>query len=168
MTLVKVDQAPKIFKIRQARPYIVHPETDQIYGHYVVRVRWADGTRKTFNSEEEANAFLEKRAVNQAAIEAEIPGGYHRAMEILRSYDVQEEEEDTTVKDDFDVFLMSIDEARKVAIIKKIREITGEGLKESKELALKTPSRIFECFNAEAARDAKRKLEEVGGVVELR
>ena len=167
MTLVKIDQAPEIKKIRVAQPYIVHPETKQIYGFYNVIVKWADGTRKTFASEEEANAHIERRGVNQAALEAEFPQGFRRAVEILRSYDVKEEEE-PTVSDECDVMLTAVAADSKVAVIKKLRELTGQGLKESKDLATNLPSKIREAVTREEAEDVKKQLEAVGGTVTIK
>ncbi len=58
--------------------------------------------------------------------------------------------------------------AAKVAVIKVIREITGLGLKESKDLADAENSVIKENISAEEANDIKAKLEEAGATVEIK
>jgi len=90
MTLVKIDQAPEIKRIRVAMPYLTHEETGQIYGHCSYMVKWADGTCKKFDTEEQAKAYVEQRSVNQPAMEAEVPAGYGRAREIRESQNIYE------------------------------------------------------------------------------
>jgi len=75
---------------------------------------------------------------------------------------VEEEE-----KDEFDVVLTSSGE-KKIQVIKVVREITGLGLKEAKELVDGAPGTIQEKVNKEEAEATKAKIEEAGGVVELK
>jgi len=56
----------------------------------------------------------------------------------------------------------------KVQVIKKVKEITGKGLKESKELVDNAPSPIKEGIDADEANAIKAQLEEVGADVELK
>ena len=56
----------------------------------------------------------------------------------------------------------------KVAVIKVVREITGLGLKEAKELVEKVPSNIKEGISKEDADALKTKLEEAGASVEIK
>jgi large subunit ribosomal protein L7/L12 len=70
-------------------------------------------------------------------------------------------------KTDFDVVLTNFG-AQKVAVIKAVREITGLGLKEAKELVEGAPAPIKEGVNKDEADALKAKLEEVGATVELK
>ena len=56
---------------------------------------------------------------------------------------------------------------QKVQLIKKVKEITGKGLKESKELVDNLPAVIKDGLNEEEAQKLKEELEAVGAEVEL-
>ena len=58
--------------------------------------------------------------------------------------------------------------AEKIKVIKAVREITGLGLKEAKELVDGAPSNVKEGVEKAEADSIKAKLEEVGAVVELK
>ena len=58
--------------------------------------------------------------------------------------------------------------AEKIKVIKVVREITGLGLKEAKDLVDGTPSNLKEGVDKAAAEEIKTKLEEVGASVELK
>lgn len=70
-------------------------------------------------------------------------------------------------KDSFDVVLASAGE-KKIQVIKEVRGLTSLGLKEAKELVESAPSAILEGVDKAAAEEAKAKLEEAGGTVELK
>lgn len=70
-------------------------------------------------------------------------------------------------KDEFDVVLASFGE-KKVAVIKAVREATGLGLKEAKDLVESAPAPIKEGANKAEAEELKKKLEEAGATVELK
>jgi len=70
-------------------------------------------------------------------------------------------------KDEFDVILTSSGE-KKVNVIKVVRELTGLGLKEAKDLVDSAPSAIKEGANKADAAAMKDKLEEAGASVELK
>ena len=70
-------------------------------------------------------------------------------------------------KTDFDVVLTEAG-ANKVSVIKAVREITGLGLKEAKDLVDGAPKAIKEGANKDEAEAAKKKLEEAGAKVELK
>jgi large subunit ribosomal protein L7/L12 len=70
-------------------------------------------------------------------------------------------------KTEFDVILTSAGD-QKIKVIKAVREITGLGLKEAKELVDNTPKPIKEAVSKEEAEEAKAKLEEVGAGVEVK
>ena len=58
--------------------------------------------------------------------------------------------------------------ANKVNVIKAVREITGLGLKEAKDLVDGAPKPVKEGVDKAAAEEAKKKLEEAGAKVELK
>jgi large subunit ribosomal protein L7/L12 len=70
-------------------------------------------------------------------------------------------------KTDFDVVLAEAG-ANKIAVIKAVREITGLGLKEAKELVDGAPKPLKEGVAKDAAEEMKEKLEAAGAKVELK
>ena len=70
-------------------------------------------------------------------------------------------------KTDFDVVLTDAG-ANKVSVIKAVREITGLGLKEAKDLVDGAPKAVKKAANKDEAEAAKKKLEEAGAKVELK
>lgn len=70
-------------------------------------------------------------------------------------------------KSEFDVVLASAG-ANKIKVIKAVRELTGLGLKEAKEIVDGAPKTIKEAVAKEEAEDMKAKLAEVGAEVELK
>ena len=70
-------------------------------------------------------------------------------------------------KTEFDVVMTSFG-AKKLDVIKVVREITGLGLKEAKEMVEGVPSKIKEGASKEEAEEIKKKLEEVGAKVNLK
>ncbi len=58
--------------------------------------------------------------------------------------------------------------ANKINVIKVVRELTGLGLKEAKDLVDGAPKPVKEGVNKAEAEDIKKKLEEAGGTVELK
>jgi large subunit ribosomal protein L7/L12 len=70
-------------------------------------------------------------------------------------------------KSDFDVVLASVG-ANKIQVIKAVREATGLGLKEAKELVDGAPATVKEAVPAADAEELKAKLEEAGATVELK
>ncbi|MDN3501768.1 50S ribosomal protein L7/L12 [Psychrobacter sp. 5A.1] len=70
-------------------------------------------------------------------------------------------------KDEFDVILASFGE-KKVGVIKAVREATGLGLKEAKDLVESAPAPIKEAASKAEAEELKKKLEEAGATVELK
>ena len=69
-------------------------------------------------------------------------------------------------KTEFDVVLASFGDA-KMAVIKAVKEITGLGLKESKELVEGAPKAVKEGVSKADAEEIKAKLEDAGATVEL-
>ena len=70
-------------------------------------------------------------------------------------------------KTEFEVVLANAG-ANKIKVIKVVREITGLGLKEAKEIVDGAPKTLKEAVSKEDAESMKAKLEEVGAVVEVK
>jgi large subunit ribosomal protein L7/L12 len=70
-------------------------------------------------------------------------------------------------KDEFDVVLEA-DGGKKIQVIKVVRELTGLGLKEAKDVVEAAPKAILEKANKETAEKAKAKLEAEGAKVTLK
>ena len=70
-------------------------------------------------------------------------------------------------KTNFDVVLEGFGD-NKIAVIKVVREITGLGLKEAKEVVEGAPKAVAEGVNKEKAEEIKAKLEEAGAAVTLK
>ena len=68
---------------------------------------------------------------------------------------------------EFDVMLISAGD-KKIQVIKAVREITGLGLKDAKELVDSAPKAIKEAVSKEEAAEIQGKIEEAGGSVELK
>ena len=68
---------------------------------------------------------------------------------------------------EFDVILKEVG-PDKIKVIKVVRELTGLGLRESKEAVDGAPSEIRKAVSKEEAQSSKAKLEEVGAVVEIK
>jgi len=71
------------------------------------------------------------------------------------------------VQTEFDVVLTSFGSS-KVPVIKAVREITGLGLKEAKDLVESAPANVKEGIEQGEADELKKKLEEVGATVEIK
>ena len=71
-------------------------------------------------------------------------------------------------KTEFDVVLASFDAAAKIKVIKVVREITGLGLKEAKDLVEGAPKMVKEQASKEEAENIKKQLEEAGAKVTLK
>jgi large subunit ribosomal protein L7/L12 len=100
-------------------------------------------------------AMEEKFGVSAAAAVAAAPAAAAEGAEAV--------EEQT----EFDVILNGPGE-KKVNVIKAVRELTGLGLKEAKEMVDSAPSTIKEAASKDDAEAAKKKLEEAGASVELK
>lgn len=72
------------------------------------------------------------------------------------------------VQTEFTVVLAGVDPAKKVNVIKVVREITGLGLKEAKDLVEGAPQTVKEGVAKADADAMKKKLEEGGAKVELK
>lgn len=99
-------------------------------------------------------AFEEKFGVSAAAVAVAGPAGGGAAA-------AAEEKTDFTV-------VLAEAGGNKVAVIKAVRELTGMGLKEAKDLVDGAPKPVKEGVDKAAAEEAKKKLEEAGAKVELK
>jgi len=70
-------------------------------------------------------------------------------------------------KDEFDVVLAGIGD-NKVAVIKAVRAITGQGLKDAKDTVEGAPATIKDAASKDEAEEIKKQLEEAGASVELK
>jgi len=70
-------------------------------------------------------------------------------------------------KTEFDVILKAPG-AKKINVIKVVRQITGAGLKEAKEIVDGAPSTIKEAVSKDEAEEIKKQLEEAGAEVEVK
>lgn len=70
-------------------------------------------------------------------------------------------------KTEFDVILTGFGD-KKIQVIKVVRELTGLGLKEAKDLVEGVPKPVKEGVSKEEAANIKKKLEEAGGTVEIK
>ncbi|MGJ7606254.1 50S ribosomal protein L7/L12 [Variovorax sp. RKNM96] len=100
-------------------------------------------------------AIEEKFGVSAAAMAAPAGAGGGAAAAVA--------EEQT----EFNVVLADVG-ANKVSVIKAVREITGLGLKEAKDLVEAAPKAVKEALSKADAEAAKKKLEEAGAKVELK
>ena len=70
-------------------------------------------------------------------------------------------------KTEFDVILTGFGD-KKIQVIKVVRELTGLGLKEAKDLVEGVPKPVKEAVSKDEAAAIKKKLEEAGGAVEVK
>lgn len=76
--------------------------------------------------------------------------------------------EEVVEKTEFDAILDSVPADKKIAVLKIVREITGLGLKEAKELVEAAPKAVKEAVAKDAAEDIKKRIEEAGGKVVIK
>ena len=114
------------------------------------------GSMTVLELSEFVDAFKDKFNVTAVAAPMAMPGAAAGA-----DADVAEE------KDEFDVVLEGIGD-KKIQVIKVVRELTGLGLKEAKEVVDSAPGPVKEGATKEEAEEMKAKLEEVGAAVALK
>lgn len=101
-------------------------------------------------------AFEEKFGVSAAAMAVAGPAGGGAAGAAA----AEEQTEFTVVLSEFG--------SNKVAVIKAVREITGLGLKEAKDMVDSAPKLVKEGVSKADAEEAKKKLEDAGAKVEIK
>jgi large subunit ribosomal protein L7/L12 len=114
----------------------------------------AVGSMSVLELNELVKAFEEKFGVSAAAVAVAGPAGGGAAAAA---------EEQT----EFTVNLTEVG-ANKVSVIKAVRELTGLGLKEAKDLVDGAPKPVKEGVAKAAAEEAKKKLEEAGAKAEIK
>ena len=70
-------------------------------------------------------------------------------------------------KTEFNVILKAFEEAKKIAVIKEVRAVTGLGLKEAKDLVEGAPKPLKENASKEEAAKIKEAITAAGGTVEI-
>ena len=113
------------------------------------------GSMTVLELSEFVDAFKEKFNVTAVAAPVAVAGGAAPAA------DAEAE------KDEFDVVLEGVGD-KKIQVIKVVRELTGLGLKEAKDLVDGAPGTLKEGATKEEAAEMKAKLEEVGATVALK
>ncbi|MEA5601485.1 50S ribosomal protein L7/L12 [Nostoc sp. UHCC 0252] len=76
--------------------------------------------------------------------------------------------EEAVEQTEFEVILDSVPADKKIAVLKIVRELTGLGLKEAKDLVEAAPKAVKEGLAKDAAEDAKKRIEEAGGKVTIK
>ena len=114
----------------------------------------AVGAMSVMDLNDMVKAFEEKFGVSAAAMAA--PGGGGGAVAAV----AEEQTEFTVTLTDFG--------ANKVGVIKAVREITGLGLKEAKDLVDGAPKPVKEAVSKADAEAAKKKLEDAGAKAEIK
>lgn len=108
-------------------------------------------------------AELVKALEEEFGVSAAAPVAYAAAPAAAAGGDGAAGEE----KSSFDVILASGGD-KKIQVIKVVREITGLGLKEAKDLVDGAPKPIKEGVSKDEAEEIKKKIEEAGGTVEIK
>jgi large subunit ribosomal protein L7/L12 len=116
----------------------------------------AVGAMSVLELNELVKAFEEKFGVSAAALAVAGPAGAGGGAAAA----VEEQTE-------FTVNLLEIG-ANKVSVIKAVRELTGLGLKEAKDLVDGAPKPVKEAVPKAAAEEAKKKLEDAGAKAEIK
>jgi large subunit ribosomal protein L7/L12 len=108
---------------------------------------------------------LVKQIEEAFGVSAAAPVG---GMMMMANTGVAAQAEEVEEKTEFDVVLEEVPADKKIAVLKAVRELTGLGLKEAKELVESTPKSVKEGIPKEAAEEAKKALEEAGGKVSVK
>jgi large subunit ribosomal protein L7/L12 len=115
----------------------------------------AVGSMSVLELNELVKAFEEKFGVSAAAVAVAGPAGGGAAAAAA------EEQTEFTV-------VLTETGANKVSVIKAVRELTGLGLKEAKDLVDGAPKPVKEAVPKAAAEEAKKKLEDAGAKAEIK
>ena len=114
------------------------------------------GNMTVLELSEFVDAFKDKFNVTAVAAPMAMPGSAAGAGEAAAEE-----------QDEFEVVLEGIGD-KKIQVIKVVRELTGLGLKEAKELVDSAPSTVKEAASKAEAEEMKAKLEDVGAAVALK
>ena len=80
----------------------------------------------------------------------------------------QEQKQESQTQTEFTVSVVSFPADKKMSVLKAVREVTGLGLKESKDFVEAVPKVLKENVTKEEAEELKAKITEAGGVVEVK
>jgi large subunit ribosomal protein L7/L12 len=104
---------------------------------------------------------LVKQIEEAFGVDASAPVGGGMMMMAAPGEEVEEQTE-------FDVILEEVPADKKIAVLKAVRELTGLGLKEAKDLVESVPKSVKESIPKEAAEEAKKLIEGAGGKVAIK
>ncbi len=107
---------------------------------------------------------LVKELEDRFGVSAQMPVAAVAAAPAAAGGAAAQEEEKT----EFDVILKGFPAAKKIAVLKEVRALTGLGLKEAKELIENLPKPLKEGVSKQEAEEIKKKLEEIGAEVEIK
>jgi large subunit ribosomal protein L7/L12 len=107
-------------------------------------------------------AELVKQIEETFGVSAAAPAGGMMMMAAAAPAEAVEE------KTEFDVVLEEVPADKKIAILKIVREITGLGLKEAKDLVESAPKAVKEATTKDDAEAVKKKLEDAGAKVSVK
>jgi large subunit ribosomal protein L7/L12 len=122
-------------------------------------------------TQEEVVAFLGNMSVMQIielTKELEAKWGVSAVPQPVQVQTQNTTKQETAEQTEFNVTLASFPADKKMSLLKLVRELTGLGLKEAKEFVESVPKVLKEGVSKEDAAEYKRKLEEAGGVVEVK
>jgi len=105
-------------------------------------------------------ADLKKKMEDKFGVTAAAPMAFHAAPGGAPAAAVEEQ-------DEFDVILTSVGD-KKIEVLKIVREVTGLGLKEAKDIVDSAPKAIKQKVKKEESAQMKEKLEAVGAKVEIK
>jgi large subunit ribosomal protein L7/L12 len=106
-------------------------------------------------------ADLKKKMEEKFGVTAAAPMAFHAAPGAGAGAPAAEEQ------DEFDVILTSVGD-KKIEVLKIVREVTGLGLKEAKDIVDSAPKAIKQKVKKEESAQMKEKLEAVGAKVEIK
>ncbi|WP_017653823.1 50S ribosomal protein L7/L12 [Fortiea contorta] len=110
-------------------------------------------------------AELVKQIEEAFGVSAAAPAG---GMMMMAAPGAAAPAEEVVEQTEFNVILESVPADKKIAVLKIVRELTGLGLKEAKDMVEAAPKAVKEGIAKDAAEDAKKRIEEAGGKVTIK
>ncbi|WP_185871518.1 50S ribosomal protein L7/L12 [Blattabacterium cuenoti] len=113
---------------------------------------------------------LTVKQVNELANILKKEYGIEPSTSVVKMENISSQEEKTSEKEEKSIFniILKSSGKSKLSVVKLVKEVTGKGLKESKDLVDNIPSILKESVNKKEAEDLKNKFEEIGAEVELK
>ncbi len=112
-------------------------------------------------------ASLDTTSLDQAAKTAEFGVTAAAPVAMMAAPAAAQAKEEAAEKTEFDVILTGFG-ANKIQVIKVVRELTGLGLKEAKDLVEGVPKPVKEAIAKKDAEGMKKKIEDVGGTADIK